>query len=382
MSDLRFARELGAEFERVARARAVSSQRPGSRALGGAIGRIGTAVAIVIPVVIAVLAIALLSHSRTGGQHVPTSPRSGQPFGLSGGNCRVPARAAPHLPTGGAGVAPDGLIRGGSGRVSGIVWQLRVKEALLPGAIEHGRLILGDHSYGLCSRLSVPVAFGLINSGSHGIIYGYVATGGEYRITISAGHSRLTTNVQDGSFFIRALPRSACAYPALSVTATTPPVGGLPPSISRSLNENAPRFTTTLRFGACRAHRLLTVTSARGQSQGRSPDAALAHVTAQLSLVPPPGSHSHARGMVQELAHAGHTGVSLLAVGLSPGRYRVWLLGPHAPVALAVATVTHELRGAYDLPADAGRGSQIAVAHQAPGRPNTPGPIVLQAKLR
>ena len=74
MSDLRFVRELGAEFERVERARAAKSQRRGSRSLGGAIGPIVTAVTIVIPVVIVVLAIGMFSHSRNGGQHVPAHP--------------------------------------------------------------------------------------------------------------------------------------------------------------------------------------------------------------------------------------------------------------------------------------------------------------------
>ena len=191
----------------------------------------------------------------------------------------------------------------------------------------------------------MPIAFDVINSGSHGIIYGYVAKGGEYRITVSAGESLLTTAVADGSFFIRALPQSACSYRALAVTATTPPVGGLPPSISRSLNHDAPRFTTTLRFGACRPHHPVTVTAAHGQSQGRSPDAALAHVTARLPLIAPPGSHSHAHGAVQELTHDGHDGISLLTFGLSPGRYGVWLLGPNTSVALGVATVNHDLQG-------------------------------------
>jgi hypothetical protein len=103
---------------------------------------------------------------------------------------------------------------------------------------------------------------------------------------------------------------------------------------------------------------------------------------AQVALVAPPGSHSHASGTVWELTHAGQVGINVLAGGLLPGRYEIWLLGPHAR-ATPIATVSTKggLHGAYALPADATAARQIVVATQAPGKIKAPGRSVLSATL-
>jgi hypothetical protein len=382
MSDLRFVRELGAEFERLERARAAGS---GQRRLPSWPAklprRLATAVAIAVPLAIAVLAISLLSPSR----HAATTTASQPGLALSGGNCRAPERIV--SPPGSAALKPASgeMIRAAGGRVAGIPWQLRVKAgAEMHSGIEHGKLRVGGRQYGLCSRQSVPVPFGLINAGPHGIVYGYVAEGGgSYRITVSAGATPLTTSTANNVFFITALPHPACSYRALSVTATSTPVTTLPPDISRSLNDTATHLTTMMRFGACRPHALVTATSEHSQTSGRSPNAPLAKMTAQLNLTRPPGSRSHARGTVWELAHAGQRGIQLLAVGLGPGRYGIWLIGPHAGVTTvgAVTIKHHELQGSFDLPADASTARQIVVTAQAPGRVGTPGRVVLRARL-
>jgi hypothetical protein len=388
MSDLRFARELGAEFGRLERAAAASSRPRGFlSATGRMTGRIALAVAAAVPVAIVVVAIALVGIShKHGGHHSATGVGpAAAGLALSGGNCRIPARTAPHGPP---VIGPAGLIRASSGRVSGLAWQLRVKpDTALPGAVEHGRLLLGGVQYGLCSRQSVPVPFGLVNAGSHGIVYGYVGRGGgSYRITVSAGNTPLTSSVADLYFFIRELPRPACAYRALTITATSTPVTGLPSGIARSLDDDPTQLTTTMRFGACRPHALVTATSEHGESHGRNPNASLATVTAQLSLIAPPGSGSRAGGRVWELTHDGQRGVNLFAFGLRPGRYGVWLLGPRGrTTALGAVNVKHdEILKSYDVPADV-RGRQIAVAVAvAPGRGHmdAPGTIVLRATLR
>ncbi len=280
---------------------------------------------------------------------------------------------------------PDGLIRTASGRVSGISWELREKPGTaLPGSIVHGRLILGGVQYGLCSRQSVPVPFALVNAGPHAIVYGYAATGGpSSRITVSAGNTTILSSVANLFFFIHALPRPACAYRALTITATSTPVSGMPPDISRSLNEDPTRLTTTMQFGACRPHALVTAVSEQGSSQGRSPNAPLATATAQVKLTPPSGSGSRASGWVFELAHDGLRGINLLAFGLTPGRYGIWLVGPQGrTTALGADRVKHdEILKSFDLPADV-RGSQVLVAAQGPGQVDTPGTIVLRAPLR
>ena len=90
----------------------------------------------------------------------------------------------------------------------------------------------------------------------------------------------------------RSLPRPACAYDTLSVTATSTPVTGLPPDIEHSLDDTATRLTTTIRFGDCRPNALVTAASERGETQGRSPNAPLAKMIAQRTLTAPPVSHS------------------------------------------------------------------------------------------
>jgi hypothetical protein len=382
MSDLRFARELGAEFERLERA---GASWPGRRRFvsSGAVvtGRIAMVVALAVPVAI-VVAVALLGISRHGG-HASATTAGAAGLALTGGSCRVPARTAPHAPPMTAG--PDGLIRTASGRVSGISWELREKPGTaLPGAIVHGRLILGGVQYGFCSRQSVPVPFGLVNAGPHAIVYGYAATGGpSSRITVSAGNTTILSSVANLFFFIHALPRPACAYHALTITATSTPVSGMPPDISRSLNEDPTRLKTTMQFGACRPHALVTAVSEQGSSQGRSPNAPLATATAQVKLTPPSGSSSRASGWVFELARDGLRGINLLAFGLTPGRYGIWLIDPHGrSTALGADKVKHdEILKSFDLPADV-RGSQVLVAAQGPGQTDTPGTTVLRAKLR
>ena len=384
MSDLHFARELGAEFERIERAGAAGFGRRRLSSGASLPGRIALAVAVAVPVAIVVVAIALVGIShKQGGHHSATGVEpAAAGLALSGGNCRIPARTAPHGPP---VIGPAGPIRAAAGRLSGLAWQLRLKpDTALPGAVAHGRLLLGGVQYGLCSRQSVPVPFGLVNAGSHGIVYGYVTSGGSYHVTVSAGSTPLATRVVDTFFFIAALPRPACSYRELSVTAISTDVTGLPPDITRSLDDDPTQLTTTTRFGACRPHALVTATSESGESQGRNPNAPLATATAQLPLIAPRGSGSRASGRVWELTHDGERGVNLLAFGLRPGRYGVWLLGPQGrTTALGAVNIKHdEILKSYDLPADV-RGRQIAVA-AAPGRGqlDAPGAIVLRATLR
>jgi hypothetical protein len=383
MSDLRFVRELGAEFERLERAGLGSSGRQRTPTWSGRLpGQLSIALAVAVPVAIALLAIGFASHSHRPAQPSASGDATAYGLTLSGDNCRTPARTAPISERPPGQHVFGGMVRGASGRVAGIAWELLVQaNAETLGGTEHGRLRLGGRAYGLCSPRPVPVPFGLINAGPHGVVYGYVMGGGSFRVTVSAGSAPLASSVTDTNFFILALPRGACSYSALSVTAAATPVTAFPPNIDQSLDANAPHFTTTMRFGDCRPHRLVTAISERGESRGRSPNAPLAHVTGQLKLAPPPGSRSNAGGTVWELTHNGLSGISVLAFGLSPGRYGIWLLEPHNR-ATAVALLTlrhHELQGSFDLPANAPSVRQLVLAAQRPGQIDTPGRVVLRA---
>lgn len=348
-------------------------------------GTVASVLAVAVALAVAAVAVMYVGHNRIRvqpGNAVSAGSKHG--LALSGGNCGTPALITPKVLSSRPPTTSDGLVRLTGGQISGVAWQLRQRpHSEIPGSTQHDQLLLGARRYGLCSQGSVPTPFGLIDAGPHGIVYGYVAKGaGGYRITISEGNQQLNTTITNTFFFIRALPRPACSYRALSVTATSTPDRGDPPGISRALNNNATRFTTTMRFGNCRPHALVRVTAEHGESQGRSPNAALASVTATVELTAAPGSHSHASGTAWELTHDGLRGFRLLAVGLRPGRYGIGLLSAHHQVtAIGTATIKHhELQGAYDLPAD-GRAHQFVLTAQAPGQTDTRGRVILRATL-
>ncbi len=108
MSDLRFARELGAEFERIERAGAI--------------------------VVVAIALVGILR--KHGGHHSVT----GVEPAADPRRFRTSIRDRLATPV----EARHGATR----------------------AVAHGRLVLGGVQYGLCRQQSVPVPFGLVNAGN------------------------------------------------------------------------------------------------------------------------------------------------------------------------------------------------------------------------
>jgi hypothetical protein len=330
----------------------------------------------------------VLSHSHHGGQTGSATPSAATGLALTGGNSRIPAKTGPKVP--GAppnAVGSDGLSRITGGRVAGTDWQLRGEigtEAL--SLAPHTQLVLGGSRYGLCSQTSVPAPFALLNSGSHGIVFGNVPEGGSYLITVTAGGTRLLvtkTGFDDEMFFIGALPRPACSYRTLTVSAASEPaIGGLPPNIARSIQVTTAHFITTITFGSCRPGALVTVVSEHGERHGVL-SSVLARVVAQVSLTAPTGANSGAKGQLSELTRDGLRGIDLLAFGLRPGQYGIWLDAARTPpTRIGAATVTghRELRSAYDLPADF-TGGRVVLAAQPPGDNTAPGTTVLQATL-
>ena len=388
MSDLRFARELGAEFHRIEQAGAAGARRRGSPSWAVTLtGRVTTALAVAVPLVIAVVAFALLSHSHHAGRATSATPSS-TGLALTGGNCRIPAKTGPRVPGAPPNVVgSDGLSRITGGQVAGTDWQLRGEmgtEAL--SLAPHTQLVLGGSRYGLCSQTSVPVPFALLNSGAHGIVFGNVPEGGSYLITVTVGGTRLLatkTGFDDEMFFIGALPRPACSYRTLTVSAASEPaIGGLPPNIARSIQVTAAHFSTTITFGSCRPGALVTVVSEHGQRHGVL-SSVLARIVAQVSLTAPTGAHSGAKGQLSELTRDGLRGIELLAFGLRAGQYGIWLDAARTPpTRIGAATITghRELHSAYDLPTGFTRG-RVLLAAQPSGEATAPGTTVLQATL-
>jgi hypothetical protein len=118
---------------------------------------------------------------------------------------------------------------------------------------------LDGRAYGLCPGYPNPAELQLIDAGSNGIVAGVVGNPGLARISLSEGNvgtfdvgQKLrtpTVRVVDGvSFFLGALPKSACDYSSLELNTTSPGV---------SAEHN-------LGFGTCTANELVPITASQG----------------------------------------------------------------------------------------------------------------------
>ncbi len=96
--------------------------------------------------------------------------------------------------------------------------------------IENGGLVFDGRWYGMCPGPPNPAEVELLSTGQDGIVFGYVANLGDYKVTLSGPPglpSPATYRIDGGTFFIGTRPRSACDYPALLLTASTKPVTDL-----------------------------------------------------------------------------------------------------------------------------------------------------------
>ena len=138
-----------------------------------------------------------------------------------------------------------------SGQVGGQPWSLWSEKGVTGvDGIENGGLVLAGRWYGLCPGPPNPAEFELVDAGSHGVVYGYVANPGNYAVTLTPGtlSAPLVRPVQGGTFFIGLLPRSACAYSSMVLNATT----------SSVTDEHH------LGFGTCRAGQLVAIQESDG----------------------------------------------------------------------------------------------------------------------
>jgi hypothetical protein len=150
-----------------------------------------------------------------------------------------------------------------SGTVAGHNWSLW-SAAGQPGAdgLEDGVLVIDGRAYGLCPGSLNPAELELADVGPAGVVYGIVGYPGPARVelyesapgTFDRG-TRLpapsVTVVHGVSFFIGALPESACDYPALELNSTSPGVSA----------------ESNLSFGSCTAGQLVPITVSQGNWQ-------------------------------------------------------------------------------------------------------------------
>jgi len=126
--------------------------------------------------------------------------------------------------------------------------------------LEDGGLVLSGRAYGLCPGFPNPAEFEMIDAGSDAIVTGVIGSPGRASVDLSVGTAGSfdvgaalpapEVQVVSGvSFFIGALPKSACAYPSLEMSSTSP---GL------SAQHN-------LGFGGCVANEIVPMNSSMGE---------------------------------------------------------------------------------------------------------------------
>ncbi len=155
-----------------------------------------------------------------------------------------------------ARVGSGPMVGVASGTIDGYAWSLRARAGQNGYlAIEDGRLALDGRAYSMCGGAPNPAEFALVDKGSAGIVYGYFANPGHPRITLSGGGETVvvprTESVLGGTFFIVALPRSACSYPSLTLNLKT-----APPDPLADMHYFG--------FGACRPNQLVQVSAGHG----------------------------------------------------------------------------------------------------------------------
>ncbi len=141
-----------------------------------------------------------------------------------------------------------------SGSVAGQPWSLWAKKGVTGvNAVEDGGLVLGGRWYGLCAGYPNIGEMELIDTGAHGVAYGFVALAGKIGVTLTSSGALpapQARQVASGiSFFIGELPASACAYPAMVLDAS-----GASGSSMHHLS-----------FGTCQPGRVVAITGSNGE---------------------------------------------------------------------------------------------------------------------
>jgi hypothetical protein len=275
-------------------------------------GVIMPAVAAVAALAIAAIAVVLVGHRRSS---VGVAARPSQVM-IEQSGCGALLR----------GVAlPARFPEVASGSAEGRPWKLYASRAA-PHAIV-GEFVLSGHAYGFCGA---GADFHLINVRPHGIVYGFVSGPGRYVIHAARAEIR---QLPSGTFFVLVLPRPACRYKSLTVSAT-----------ARIQSNREITDTIVQAFGTCRPGELVQEKSSSGKELGQgSPNA--------IPVSRPPGRSAAARAAFDKgrtvagqagclachrIAGAGNNGpgpdLTNIGRNLSPAALRGSLLHPRAPM--------------------------------------------------
>ncbi len=141
-----------------------------------------------------------------------------------------------------------------SGTVDGMSWSVWGKKGVAePTALEDGGVVLNNRWYGLCPGFPNVFETELANLGPHGIDYGFVAYPGRAQVKLTSGGHVLPSPqdvpLKGASFFIGALPQSACSYKVMLTRART--------ASDSSMHQ--------LGFGSCQPGRVVNITGSDGE---------------------------------------------------------------------------------------------------------------------
>jgi hypothetical protein len=246
---------LGDPAAIAAAAIATDGSRRGSRRIRSVMRTRGVAipaVAIVFALIGGTLTVVL------GDGHAAPTPAVLTSVKDANSDCSPPTN--PTTSGGAASTVTGNATEVANGTVNGNSWSLWSAHGQSgANGLEQAGLVIDGHGYGLCPGFPNPAELELADIGSQAIVYGVVGYPGKAKIqlytstvgTFDRGHplpSPTATIVNGVSFFIGALPGSACDYPSLELNTTSPGV---------SAEHN-------LGFGTCASGKLVTITASQG----------------------------------------------------------------------------------------------------------------------
>jgi hypothetical protein len=385
--------DLERQLREVVRGRQLATA-PGRRPRGVVFALVG-----VLPAVaIAVLALVLLGHGSRSRLVTASAPHPIAGQITKEETCRERPGSLLMSASKAALGSAVATVSVATGSLGGYKWDLRAKTGENGfDAIENGRLVLDGHTYGMCGGFPNPAEFALIDTGSHGIVYGYLANPGRWAITfrsaLDGGVGQFsvlyTRRVLGGTFFISSVPQPACADKSLTLLASREAAVVEPGSFGD---------IHYLTFGGCQPNQARRITGGDGawslsgliRPSGLSGPSGLIRPS-QTSIVARIALHSatsngKASGTVDELEQGGGYGVTISASGLAKNRkrnaYAVWLdqspsksrlLGFVSPPVRA----NGQLHTGGGLPPNASIYHEILITLETSTRPRDPGKVVL-----
>lgn len=252
--------ELERQLRAAARARGAEHDRRPRRRIPG-LGPILITLSLAAVAAVALPAILLLGHrgpsTTAAARGAIPQPIPGQRTAFETCTGRLSLLRTSRAPSVLSKASRAGYVVEAQGSLAGHAWSLFARSGENGfQAVEDGRFGLDGRAYGMCPGAPNPAEFSLIDAGAHGIVYGYIADPGSYTISLHLGPNASTPLLREvlgGTFFIQVLPKPACSYPSLTLTART----------------SGATFEHTYSFGRCAPGQQVVLTGGHGSRGGK-----------------------------------------------------------------------------------------------------------------